>query len=107
LKKPLKQGRLIRGAGVSRKRASFTDSAHQLQILGLRYVEPQPGAWRTMFENEVWRIDREGDPDYPWLMTRKADGATRRCSALIECVMIVQDVNNDNRWGFEKPCASS
>lgn len=77
-------------------RAPLTDSTRQLALLGVRPVNE---FWPNTFESDSWRIERVADQDYPWLMTRREDGAKRKCSALIECVMIVQEP--EKGWGFE------
>lgn len=64
--------------------APLTDSRYQLARLGVHAVNSDE------FVGPFWEIERTADPDYPWLMTRLEDGAKRKCSALIECVMIVQ-----------------
>lgn len=74
-------------------RVPLTDSRHQLARLGVHAVNSDE------FVGPFWEIERTADPDYPWLMTRCEDGATRKCSALIECVMIVQEP--EKGWGFE------
>jgi hypothetical protein len=96
VKMPLKSGR--------GKRAPFTDSSYQLALLGVRPIQKSPGeffanVYEGEHKGEHWRIERVQDPDYPWLMTRKADGATRKCSSLVECVNIVTEP--DEGWGFE------
>ena len=76
------------------KRAPLTDSAVQLALLGVHAVDGDE------FVGPFWEILRTDDPDYPWLMTRREDGAKRRCSALVECVMIVKEP--EKGWAFEK-----
>jgi hypothetical protein len=78
----------------------YNDSLTQLLLLGLREISGSQS-----LGNREWRVDRIEDVDYPWMITRMADGAVRRCSSLIECVQIVKQP--ERAWGFQLPAGGA